>query len=244
MNLIIDQGNTATKLYLLEGEKIFEKKIFSKDERQKTQEWIDNQLNNVESILISSVTSDEYATNKVPTLLLDENTPVPIGNNYETPKTLGRDRLANAVSVWALNPGKNSLCIDIGTCIKYDLVSAKGEYLGGNISPGLNMRYKALNHFTDKLPLLSPREMTFHYGVSTESSMANGVQHAIFHEINGFIQRYSEELGQLTIFMTGGDLKYFDKGDKNTIFAYPITVNTELTAFGLNEILTYNVKRT
>lgn len=244
MNLIIDQGNTATKLHLFEGGKSVKKKVFSKEQCTETQQWITKYAKKVVAVLVSSVTSDKYEIDNQHTFVLGEFTPIPILNGYKTPKTLGRDRLANAVACWVKNPNKNSICIDIGTCIKYDLITAEGNYLGGNISPGINMRYKALHHFTDKLPLLTPKDIDFGFGTTTESSLNNGVQHAIFHEINGFIQHYTKEFSQLTIFMTGGDLKYFDKGDKNTIFAYPITVDEELTAFGLNEILTYNVKRT
>ena len=113
----------------------------------------------------------------------------------------------------------------------------KGVYLGGNISPGMNMRYAALESFTDQLSLIASEEFVFGFGTTTKTSILNGVQHAIFHEINGFIERYQEQFGELTIFMTGGDLKYFDKGNKNPIFA-----DSDLTIFGLNEILKYNVE--
>ena len=148
---------------------------------------------------------------------------------------MGKDRIANAVGIWSLNKHKDSLCIDLGTCIKYDLVSREGVYLGGNISPGMEMRYKALAHFTDKLPLVNPQPYKTKYGVDTTSSIVHGVQEAITHEINGFITRYTNEFIDLTIFMTGGDLNYFDKVYKNSIFA-----NSDLTVVGLNEILIYN----
>ncbi len=244
MNLVIDQGNTATKFTLFKGDIIVEKQVFTKTELAKAQRWIDENSEKLSAIIISSVTNDLLSTNGITTLMLDDKTPIPLINSYKTPKTLGKDRLANAVGAWSKNPSKNTLCIDLGTCIKYDLVTANGEYLGGNISPGLTMRYKALHHFTDKLPLLEPQEIDYSYGTTTETSLRNGVQQAIYHEINGFIHRYSEVHEQLTIFMTGGDVKYFDKVYKNSIFANPISVETELTALGLNEILTYNVKRT
>ncbi len=243
MNLIVDQGNTATKFALFDANKIVElKKVFSRDENKEAQEWINEVVQAVKCVLISSVTNDKFELGAVKTVHLTENTPLPITNGYGTPKTLGRDRLANAVGIWSKNKQGNSLCIDMGTCIKYDLVNNNGTYLGGNISPGMQMRYKALSHFTDQLPTIIPDDFDYGYGTSTKSSIQNGVQHAIFHEINGFIQRYQEQFGELTIFMTGGDLIYFDKVFKNTIFANPILIEPDLTVFGLNEILRYNVE--
>lgn len=243
MNLIIDQGNTATKLAIFEADFLQKKIAFEKSEKEKVESWIANNIPENANILISSVTDQVLSIAQPNRIYLDHHTPLPIENSYATPETLGLDRLANVVAARALNPGKNSLALDMGTCIKYDLVNSNGVYMGGNISPGLRMRYQALNHFTDKLPLFDPEEdFQYDYGTTTESSMKNGVQHAIFHEINGFIQRYEEQFGQLTIFMTGGDLKYFDKAFKNTIFADSISIEEDLTVRGLNEILKHNVE--
>ena len=242
MNLIIDQGNTATKLAIFEGEIFLKKNSFPKEEKQKVENWVTENCPLDTKILISSVTNQELNFSHQNCIRFTHETPIPIENTYATPLTLGLDRLANAVGAWSKNKKGNSLVIDMGTCIKYDIVitneQGKGQYLGGNISPGLRMRYQALNGYTDKLPLLVPeKEFEYSYGKTTETSMKNGVQHAIYHEIKGFIQRYQEELGELTIFMTGGDIKYFDKAFKNTIFA-----DSDLTIFGLNEILIYNVE--
>jgi len=238
MNLIIDQGNTATKLALFEEKgTLIKKQVFLKSEQKKAEKWILEVENSIKSILISSVTNDKLNLPEKKTIYLDAKTSLPIQIKYQTPQTLGKDRIANAVGIWNKNKNKNSLCIDLGTCIKYDLVDENGNYLGGNISPGLKMRYQSLADYTDQLPLIEPSDFEFGYGLSTETSIKNGVQHAIFHEINGFIDRYTEQFGQLTIFMTGGDLKYFDKGYKNPIFA-----DSDLTIYGLNEILRYNVE--
>ena len=99
------------------------------------------------------------------------------------------------------------------------------------------MRFAALNHFTAKLPLLKKSNAPFDYGKDTNSSIYNGVEQGVFHEINGFIERYANQFSELTIFMTGGDANYFDKEFKYSIFA-----DSDLTLFGLNEILNYNVK--
>jgi len=242
MNLIVDQGNTATKLTIFDGEKkVVESCVFLKKDKKKAEKWIADRAYLVKAALVSAVTNDVLAMPIANCIQLNENTPLPLVNGYETPQTLGKDRIANAVASWSRNPNKASLVIDLGTCIKYDLVAENGVYLGGNISPGLNMRYRALHEFTDQLPLIAAEEFDYNFGTTTKSSIQNGVQQAIHHEINGFITRYTAQLGALTIFMTGGDLKYFDKGFKSSIFAVPI-IWKDLTSYGLNEILSYNVE--
>lgn len=243
MNLIVDQGNTATKLALFDAKgNVTVTEKYDKADKEGVGLWVESYAHDITSALVSSVTNVTLDLPVKKVVVLDHTTPIPLKNGYATPQTLGRDRLANAVAIWTQNPGKNSLCIDMGTCIKYDLVEANGTYLGGNISPGIRMRYKALAHFTDQLPQIQPADIDWSFGTTTESSIRNGVQHAIFHEINGFIHRYVEQFGELTIFMTGGDSNFFDKGDKNPIFANPIHFEANLTLLGLNEILKYNVE--
>lgn len=241
MNLIIDQGNTATKLALFDNEKLLAKTAFIRYEKDAVQDWLKKNVTQKVNVIVSNVTIESPDLSRVEIaehVLFSHQTPVPVRITYRTPESLGLDRLANAVAVNSLNRGNNSLCIDMGTCIKYDLVSAEGTYLGGNISPGMNMRFKALNTFTDKLPNLDFAPLNQSYGTDTESSIRSGVIHGIHEEIKGFIQRYTQELGSLTIFMTGGDLNFFDKGFKNAIFA-----DSDLTLKGLNEILRYNVEK-
>lgn len=238
MNLIVDQGNTATKLALFnENDEVILKKSFAKKDIHLIEAWVSEHCKVATACLISSVTIDKLAFTGIKMVEFDKDTKLPLHIAYRTPETLGKDRIANAVAIWRKNPKKASMAIDLGTCIKYDIVNGEGVYLGGNISPGLKMRYRALNEFTDQLPLIEPTNFDYGIGDSTESSIKNGVQHAIYHEINGFIRRYEEQFGELTIFMSGGDLKYFDNRYKNTIFA-----DSDLTIFGLNEILKYNVE--
>lgn len=239
MNLIIDEGNTAFKLALFERDELVRTQSFLPRERQEMHSWISDAITKIRHAMVSSVVDkgldlSRYTFNE---WSLGHGTPLPIKNLYRSRQTLGKDRLCNAVGAWAKNPNGNSLVIDLGTCIKYDLVASHGAYLGGNISPGLKMRYQALNHFTDKLPLVESRSIEYTFGVDTESSIMNGVQQGIFHEINGFIRRYNHQFPELTIFMTGGDAKSFDKPFIVDIFADP-----NLTLFGLNKILLHNVE--
>lgn len=239
MNLVIDQGNSAVKLGLFNGDQLIQKAIFLNDEFGFAQQWLQANVQEPANVIICSVIEREIDTSTVPALSFfrfDQTLKLPIKNDYKTPDTLGKDRLCNVVGAWKLNPNKNSLVIDLGTCIKYDLVNAKGHFLGGVISPGLEMRFKSLHEFTDKLPLLENNEPIAEHGVDTKTSLSAGVKQGMIHEINGFLSRYEEQYPDLTIFMTGGDYKYFDKAFKNTIFAHP-----DLTLIGLNEILQHNI---
>jgi len=169
---------------------------------------------------------------------LNAHTPVPIKNCYETPHTLGYDRLADAVGAWSLFPGKHSLVIDCGTCINYELITSTGEYLGGGISPGLRMRLEALHHFTGKLPLTHPDNFSEKFpGTNTAQCILSATIGGMAGEINWMIEKYSEQFTPLNIILTGGDASRFGKYLKNKIFAHP-----DLPLLGLLEILLYNLE--
>ena len=139
------------------------------------------------------------------------------------------------MAVVSLLKTENGLCIDIGTCIKFDLVTKKGHYKGGSISPGIDLRYKSLNDYTGKLPLLSNKSNTGLVGNDTETSIQSGVMNGMNAEIYGLIKMYSKQISDLTFFMTGGDARYFDFDSKNDIFA-----DENLTLIGLYEVYKYN----
>jgi len=236
MNLVVDQGNTQFKVGIFEDSKIIKTLRGNYEDSDRLLTTLNNF--DIKKIIVSSVVDKKLNLDflKADILSLNSGTNIPIHNNYKTPETLGLDRIANAVGAWKLNNKANSLIIDLGTCIKYDLVSEDGVYLGGNIAPGLKMRFRALNHFTSQLPHIAPEE-NFNqlHGTDTATSIQCGVINGVRHEIKGFIDRYRKEFSQLTIFMTGGDLKHFDNRDKKSIFAHQ-----NLTLIGLNEILKYN----
>lgn len=168
---------------------------------------------------------------------LDHLTDLPIENLYETPETLGKDRLAAAIGANELFPDQNLLVIDAGTAITYDLVSEKNQFIGGNISPGLEMRFKALNHFTGKLPLVSYSDVFQPIGKNTIDAIRAGVQNGILYEIEQCIDAFNRNYQNLRIIMTGGDSNFFDKK-----LNYSIFVNFNLTLIGLNRILEHNAK--
>ena len=171
-------------------------------------------------------------------LELDQNTELPIENLYETPETLGKDRLAAAVGANELFPDQNLLIIDAGTAITYDLVSEKNQYIGGNISPGLTMRFKALNHFTGKLPLIEYRDEFQSIGTNTIDAIRAGVQNGVLFEMAQTIDLFNRNYQNLQIIMTGGDSNFFERK-----LNYSIFVHFNITLIGLNRILEHNAKK-
>lgn len=241
MQLVIDLGNTNAKLFLFYKGEMVEYKIEKELEPHELTNYIVKHKK-ISKAIISSVTNHDKGLEEVIkklnfSLVLDEKTKIPIKNMYSTPKTLGKDRLAAAVGANYLYPNEPVLAIDTGTCIKYDFVNEKNQYLGGAISPGLKMRFSALNYFTDKLPLLEKQKLPISLiGVSTECSIQSGVINGILNEINETINRYKEIYPNLKVIISGGDCVYLEKGIKNSIFAEPFLVQK-----GLNQILTHNI---
>ncbi len=248
MKLVLDFGNTLLKFALFSNEELVNLEMFETTSKPHIVSHTDaffkkNNINRLKSSIISSVVhypngfiSHLSAFGQV--IELDENTPLPLKFNYKTPATLGKDRMAIAVAASHLYPERNILAINCGTCITYDFVDATGVYLGGAISPGMNMRFKALHTLTDKLPLLEGRSFESFVGRSTEESILSGVLNGIIDEIDGMINRYREIYKNLTIIISGGDMNYFDKKLKNNIFAIP-----NLVLSGLNIILDFNEYR-
>ena len=166
---------------------------------------------------------------------LDSGTPLPIENCYQTKDTLGNDRLAAAVGAFDLHPNVNTLVIDAGTAITYDLINEKNQYLGGSISPGVEMRFRALHHFTNRLPLVYGSNKNKLYGATTEEAIRSGVQNGVVFEVDKAIDTFKEFYNNLKVIITGGNAEFFDKKLKNSFF-----VNFNLIAIGLNRILEYN----
>ena len=239
MNLIVDTGNTFTKIAL------FDKAVMVDFERHKSdsaelKEAIQRMAAIADNAIISSVGKlvdesffDGYSFNKL--IKFSNKTPVPLKNAYKTPETLGSDRLAAAVGGWKHFPGRNILTIDAGTAITFDFTSANGTYHGGSISPGIRLRYRALNQFTERLPMLEPDFDPLLIGTDTKSSIHSGVMLGIAAETEGIINAYNEQYKDVVIILTGGDYLFFDKQLKIKKFALP-----NLILEGLEAILEYN----
>jgi type III pantothenate kinase len=243
MNLCIDIGNTSVKAAIFDGNKMIPGNHWQGTEIEQLQSYISGFPRIRNAILCSVRSTDtgliEMLQGSVDRLIvLDEFTPLPFRNLYETAGTLGKDRLAAVAGANNNYPGRNVLVIDAGTAITYDVINDQDCYLGGNISPGLAMRLKALHSFTVRLPLVKPLHEVPLLAKNTEEAIAAGVQNGIIFEMEAYIDRLNERLSDLVVIITGGDAGHFDKKLKNTIFAHP-----ELILTGLNRILTYNVDK-
>ncbi len=243
MNLVIDIGNTRTKYSLFQqSEYLFT--IYASHFQGESISNIFSEYPTIGKTIISSTRSEnpewiEFIRKKTEILIvLDQRTPVPIKCLYKTPETLGRDRLAAVVGANYLYPGSNLLVIDAGTALTYDLVTEKGEYLGGNISPGLVMRFRALHNFTEKLPLIHDSNKFSLWGDSTENAIRSGVQNGILFEIETFIEHFKKNYKKNAVIFTGGDTKFFESNLKSSFF-----VHSNLVATGLNRILEYNAEK-
>lgn len=168
-------------------------------------------------------------------IILDHNTPIPIKNLYRTPETLGRDRLAAVIGAYVMYPKQNCAVIDLGTCNTFDLIDKNGNFHGGNISPGVDMKLKAMNHFTSKLPLPNRQFNDDPMGKDTTSALQNGAFWGTIFEIESFIHRMNALFTPLNVILTGGDAEIFGSKLNSKIFVAP-----NLVLVGLHEILKYN----
>jgi type III pantothenate kinase len=238
-NLVVDIGNTYIKIAVFEHDE-----LLYNNQYQAVDASLINKLlidYKVTKAIISSVKkqdNSEWITllgEKAKLLYFNAGMKGRIVNHYLTPETLGLDRLAAVIGANYLYPVQNSLVIDGGTCITYDYVDAGGNYFGGSISPGLNMRYKALNYYTAGLPLINA-DTTFMeaYGNNTTTAILSGVQNGIKHELTGFVESYKKHGEELNIILCGGDGIFFDTLLKNSIFAPYIKTEPYLVLKGLN----------
>lgn len=240
MNLIIDIGNTCVKMVCFNDGKVVEELRSDKDDVRALQGFC-GRYNFVRGIYstVSDISSRYHAMLfSLPFEMVEFKsgiTPIPIINKYSTPHTLGSDRLAAAVGASCMQPGKDVLIVDIGTCVTFDFVSATGEYLGGNISPGPTMRLKALNNYTDRLPLVERIGTMQDFGSDTETAIRSGVMNGIKYEIEGYIHYFLAKYPQLFVYLTGGVHLNLHFSEKIPIFADDFIVPK-----GLNRILEYN----
>ncbi len=241
MNLCIDRGNSSTKAA-----------VFNRNQLIETLVYVDFGLTEIEVLfekfpikncILSSVVKNneniiQELTRKSQYFIeLTSKTTLPIKNLYETPDTLGKDRIAAVVGAAFLKPDTDLLVIDAGTAITYDFINSENEYNGGNIAPGLSMRLQAMHEFTSKLPLVEAETESPFLGTNTKSAILAGAFQGIIFEMDGYINSLKIKYPQLSTFLTGGSTFYFANKLKNTIFA-----EKNLVLIGLNRILEYNVQ--
>lgn len=237
MDIVIDSGNYSTKIGFFAGDKLDKiKEIRSFDE---IIDFVQSQKFNNAIISTVKYPSEDFS-NQLKTsgniLILDHRTPLPIRNLYKTPETLGMDRLAAAVGGWHLFPDMNLLIIDAGTCTTFDFLNADGEYVGGSISPGIDLRLRSLHDYTENLPLVINDGNYDVPGQTTKDSVKSGSIGGAIAEAEGFISQYQREYNSLRVILTGGNYKLFESKIKGNIFTVRNLVMT-----GLHRILLYNV---
>jgi len=243
MNLVIDIGNTQVKFAVFSNKKIL-KTIIEDELNPAVVDRLKKEYPDLKQAISCSVGNTDknigdMLKNKFDLFIeMGPQTPIPIENLYETKETLGPDRIAAAVGANSLFPSSNLLVIDAGTAITYDLVDENNRYLGGNISPGLEIRFKALHEFTKKLPLIERADDFPIIGKTTEEAIRSGVQSGIISEMDAMIEKIKDRWIDCKTILTGGDCFFFDEKLKNTIF-----VMFELTLLGLNRIIEYNAEK-
>lgn len=242
LNLVIDIGTTYIKIAIFSNSEM----IFRESLPEISPEYISMIIKNFPDIkhsILSSVRKRDHALleflnrNFRISVELSDKTPVPIKNLYRSPETLGYDRLAAVVGANTIFPDTNVLIFDVGSAITTDFINNKNEFPGGNISPGMMMRFRALNEFTANLPFEYPCENPEFMGSDTPGAITAGVQNGIIFELEGYIRRLSDQEKNLKIIFTGGDAAFFAEKIK-----HQITVDPNLTLKGLNRILEYNLQ--
>ncbi len=242
MLLAIDVGNTRIKGAVFENNTLLEYFVFLKKDFQKNIQNILKDFQNVTHLTVASVGNldkNDFLTfgESLNVYFISHEDRFPFHNLYETPKTLGIDRMVLASGAVLQFPNQNRLVIDAGTCITYDFIDQGDNYLGGAISPGLRLRYESLHNFTAKLPLLELENPKNYIGNSTNQSIHSGVVNGVINEIDGFINDYKKDYSKFTIILTGGDTDFLAKRLKNTIFA-----NSNFLLESLSHLYQYKIK--
>ena len=242
MLLAIDIGNTLIKAAVFEQNTLLERVTFPNVELLNQVDFILKKYPKINNLAVSSVGNLEKEVfskinPNIKTYFVTKDIRFPFQNLYETPNSLGIDRMVLATGAVLQFPNRNRLVIDAGTCVTYDFIDAEDNYLGGAISPGIRLRYESLHNYTAKLPLLTKSIPENLIGNSTQDSIHSGVINGLTNEIDGFIEHYQQRYANFIIILTGGDAEFLAKRLKNTIFA-----NSNFLLESLNQTFQYNHK--
>lgn len=244
LNLVIDWGNSSLKTGWFDGPTLIDTRRYDSPEAL----LADVAKRPARQVLVSSTNRPGSEIRSQLTDLgtdfrvLDSQTPVPIQKAYDTPNTLGADRVAASVGALTLFPGQDCVVLDLGTCLTADLLDREAVFQGGLISPGLHMRFRAMHEQTARLPLVTmPADSGEIWlgltGKNTQQAMQSGVMNGYLFELNGIIENYRRERPGVVVLVCGGDASSFESRLKPPIFVVP-----ELVLIGLNRILRYNVE--
>jgi type III pantothenate kinase len=243
MILAIDIGNSRIKAAVFENSKLVEHFVFVKDNLENSLSIIIEKFSSITDLVLSSVGNVQIDSflkyqNILKVHFIDHQTAFPFNNLYQTPLTLGIDRMVLSAGAVIQYPKKNRIVIDAGTCVTYDFIDEFDNYHGGAISPGLKLRYKALNDYTARLPLLALDNPENFIGNSTNAAIHSGVVNGLVYEIDGFIEDFKKKHSNFIIILTGGDTDFLAKRLKNTIFA-----NSNFLLESLNNIFQYKIQK-
>ena len=239
-HLVIDIGNSRTKVAVFDDHNLFKIDVLDHLSDELLADYL--KAEDIQQSIISSVKDEidgleNMLAARTDYIRFSARITTGIINQYKTPETLGLDRLAGVIGARVLFPEKDCLVIDLGTCISYDAINKDGLYRGGSISPGLNMRLRAMHEHTGRLPLIQLADYGELEGNDTSTSMLSGVVNGTFLEIMGFIQQYKGQYSELQPIMCGGDAIFFDTRLKNSIFAHTLKIEPHLVLIGLNEVI-------
>lgn len=241
--MIIDIGNSRAKVVVMDGDTLIKEYVAEEFSASLFAEIMEA-YPAISRAIIASTRGDEERVKQIVAeriakvvVFKPATTPIPLANHYHTPETLGADRLAAAVGAQAMYPDCDIMIVDFGTAITIDFVEG-GAFKGGNISPGVTTRFRALSDYTARLPRCYATDEVLGYGRTTKEAIEQGVMRGVEHEILGYTKAFLQKNVKKEIIFTGGDAKYFVKRIKNTIFA-----DCEPVVFGLNRILNYNAER-
>lgn len=241
-NLVIDIGNSTKKIAVFDGAQMLNFERTDNLTVEVLQVWISKF--NIENSAVCSVNDDpedliDYLKRKTRWVAFNQGVTGGIKVKYETPETLGLDRLAKLIAIHSLDGSGNQLVIDMGSCITIDALEQGGTYKGGSISPGIGMRFKALHAFTAKLPLINwNRATAIPEGSNTEKAITRGVLLGVVQEVSGTILEYLKKFELSNIWITGGDAEFLSPQLKNSIFAPQIKEDPYLVLKGLNKVIT------
>jgi len=222
--LCFDFGNTRLKIAFFQNAKLAEVIVIENDEIATITlilEKFDAKKTILSSVINHNPEIETLLAKKTKFHKLNHLSKLPFTTPVGKPETIGADRLALAAAAVYFFPKQHNLVIGMGSCITYNFINADHEFLGGGISPGMEMRMKSLNQFTAKLPIVKPDGNLPLVGYDTVTNILSGVVLGMAKEIDGFIDFYKERYGNFNVHLTGGDLVYLAPHLKNQIFADP-----------------------
>jgi len=224
VTLCFDFGNTRKKVAIFHEADIKEVMVLEDDTVETIQSLV-NKFQAKKSILSSVIEHNPAIEGVLASTTkfhkLSHLTKVAFTTPVGKPETIGADRLALSAAAVHFYPGKNNLVVGLGTCITYNFINKYHEFVGGGISPGMEMRLKALNYYTAKLPLIKADSNLPLIGYDTTTNILSGVVLGMAKEIDGFIEAYRERFRNFNVLLTGGDIVYLASHLKNKIFADP-----------------------